>query len=250
MNGEKQDFPHRVGVGLFKENMTIEEGKLAAFVNLNDAEKYIKTRIDNDLFSSQKVFYIDTQVQDGSSMLTVRYIYDNKQHKLIEGNEVLSGKSDIYITGYEVFADYEDEEGNYDYTEHIICLSDMEAQTMKQKFFEDGAAEVNIEDTDNIGIKDYFWDFDKFLRGDADNDRVGKIISDMRNTPFKQGETVAQRVETVLDEVSTEEMMRYFEKHVLGGAELIRNYLETQIINDEISRSKAAQWKQYDEMER
>lgn len=250
MNGEKQDFPHRVGFGLFKENMTIEEEELAAFVNLNDAEKYIKTRIDNDLFSSQKVFYIDTQVQDGSSMLTVRYIYDNKQHKLIEGNEVLSGKSDIYITGYEVFADYEDEEGNYDYTEHIICLSDMEAQTMKQKFFEDGAAGVNIEDTDNIGIKHYFWGSGKFLRGDADNDRVGKIISDMRNTPFKQGETVAQRVGTVLDEVSTEEMMRYFEKHVLGGAGLIRNYLETQIINDEIGRLRAAQWKQYDEMER
>lgn len=247
MDKIKQDFPHRVGCGVCKDDFTIDEKVLAGFTDLSDAKEYIKDRIFNDLSSFQKVFFIDAQVEDGPSMLTVRDIYDANRKEFIEGKDIVSSNREIYVMGYEVSADYEDEEGNYDYTEHTICISYTSAKLKRQEYVKNGAVEVKILEKDDIGIQTYFWDTAKFLKGTADNDRLGKIINDMRSTPFKQGETTAQRVGTVLDEVSNEEMMQYFEKHVLGGAGLIRNYLETQIINDEIGRDQAARWKAYEE---
>lgn len=237
MGEGKQDFPYIIGFGLCKEDFTIEENKVAAFLSQKDAEAYVRNIRWNDLSFNSKVFYVDAQVQDKLSMLTVRYIYDNKQDKFIEGNDIVSSRKEIYIPGYEVsaaFINEENEEDVYEYSETTVCFSSSAAEQGKQRYFEDGADEVYIDDKD-IGIKEYFWNADKFLQGGADNKRIEKIINDIRNTPFKPGESIYQKIGIGLENVSTEEMKHYFEKNIIGGASLIRDYIESQIINSEIN---------------
>ncbi|MCM1287947.1 MAG: hypothetical protein NC240_06510 [Clostridium sp.] len=92
----------------------------------------------------------------------------------------------------------------------------------------------------------YAWGADKFLRGDTDTKRVEEIINDVRNTPLKPGESIYQRIGAGLENVSTEEMLRYFQKNITGGDGLVRDYLENQIINNEINRFRS---KEYDNVE-
>lgn len=161
---KETDFPYIVGAGLCKEDLTIEEKKIAAFVSLKDAQMYIRGIRWNDLSFDLKVFYIDAQVQDKLSMQTVRYIYDNKQDKFIEGKDIVSSRKEIYIPGYEVSATFLDEEDEYEYSQTTVCLSSSAAEQEKQRYFEDGADEVGIED-ENIGIRKHFWYSDNFLVG-------------------------------------------------------------------------------------
>lgn len=54
----------------------------------------------------------------------------------------------------------------------------------------------------------------------------------------KRSWTMGQKVGEVLSHVSTDDMAEYFKEHITGGESLLRNYMEEQILADEIRRDK------------
>lgn len=235
------EYLFHVGYGLCKDDLTIEDIPVAAFTNERDACHFIETKQD-DLGSGIKIYYLDRPVQDGFGMMQVRYIFNRDTHEFVEGTEAKG----IKITGYGVYATYEygTEENEVEYdTEHIICVSFQEAVRHQKKYWRDGA-EAEIEDDVDINVLEHFWGAEKFFSGDSQHKiRLEEKMNELRNTQFEEGKTVAQRIGTVLEDVSNEEIMQYFENHVSGGPGLIRNYLESQIINAEIARMQAAAWR-------
>ena len=138
-----------------------------------------------------RIYYIDEQ--DAQLIRTVRYIYDANQQKFIEGNELVSSKRDIYVTGYEVSAIYNDEDGEFDYKDSNVCMSKKDVDIKMNKHHRCGAAEINYYDKEDIGIKRYFWNADNFLRGNADIKRGEKIINDIRNRSREYDDTEMER---------------------------------------------------------
>ena len=168
MDEIKQDFPYHVGFGLCNNDFTISEMSLAAFKSLEDAKAYVTFKNYNFVLH-EKIYYIDEH--DTQSMQTVRYIYDAYKNEFIEGNELVSSKKDIYIAGYEVSAIYNDEDGEFDYKDSNVCMFKKDVDIRMNEHYRYGAAEVNYYEKEDIGIKEYFWGADKFLQGNADNDK-------------------------------------------------------------------------------
>lgn len=238
-------FPYHVGYGLCKEDFTIEDVPVADFMKGKDAEMFIKARTYDPLsFDDERIYYIDRPVQDGQKMIPVRYIFNRNTNEFVEGTEAKG----IKIPGYDVYATYYDDMEEEYYTEHTICISYQQAERVRERYLKEignGVVDIEIEEDVDIDVMKDFWGAEKFFSGDFQNKiALEEKINELRNTPYEGGETVAQRIGTALEDVSSEDMMRYFEKHVSGGPDLIRNYMEDQIIKDEISRMQTANWRE------
>lgn len=194
------EYLYRVGYGLCKDDLTIEDIPVAAFTNERDACHFIETKQD-DLGSGIKIYYLDRPVQDGFGMMQVRYIFNRDTHEFVEGTEAKG----IKITGYEVYATYEygTEENEVEYdTEHIICVSFQEAARLYKKYLGDGA-EVEIEDDVDINVREHFWGAEKFFSGDSQH----KI-----------------RLEEKMNEQDIKEMSQEEKDAFIGGIEMSADY--------------------------
>ncbi|MCM1083324.1 MAG: hypothetical protein NC428_07590 [Clostridium sp.] len=163
MDEIKPSLPYRAGYGQCKDDFTIEEKELAAFADVFDAMQYVENKYFNAV-GDKNIYYLDLWQE--KAMQTVRYIYDTKRQKFIEGNELVSGKGDVYVMGYEVSADYYNEEGEYDRTDSSVHMSIKNAEQAEEEHFRYGAMRA-VYDEKEISIKKHFWGAEKFLLGTA-----------------------------------------------------------------------------------
>lgn len=242
------DYPYKVGYGLCKEDDTIDDIPVAGFWNEKDAANFIKASTYDPLSSPPgRIYYMDRPVQDGPEMIQVRYIFNRETNDFVEGKEAKGIKLPGYVV-HAITTEYDELGESYYDDEKTICFSYQQAERARERYLKEignGVVDIEIEDDVDINILEYFWGAEKFFSGDFQNKvPLSEKINELRNTPFEEGETVAQRIGMVLEDVSNEEIIQYFEDHVSGGPGLIRNYLEDQIINNEIARMRESAWMQ------
>lgn len=157
-------YTAKVGYGQCMEDFTIKEMPVACFVEVKDAEKFVKAEtFDPVIFSGGRIYYIDLQVQDSSGMIPVRYIFDQDINEFVEGVKA----KNVRIPGYHVRATYswnDDEEG-YE-IETTTCVSYRKAEEVRKQYVKDGADVVEIFDDVDIRVMDEFWGAEKFFRGE------------------------------------------------------------------------------------
>ena len=227
-----KEFPFRAGYGICQDDWRIRDEAAASFVNRQDAESYIRDRSFD--INSQYIPYID----EYESGVITRYIYNRNLGDFICGDECKR----LTIPGYQwgVYISPEDvtERGS------SLSLKDakMEIRRTKKWYGYEGSdtlPESSIDETD-INVFEHFWNAEDFFSGHENKKTLAEKINTLRYEPDKAHETVYSKYGTVLATASEEELADYFMKHVLGGRNLLRNYMEEQIIAGEISIRRAA----------
>lgn len=226
-----------VGYGRVKDDFTIEERELASFLFKNDAETFIHGHSEaNDILSYHRVYYMDI-LED--RMEPVRELYCRETGKLLTSDEV-ERKGGIIVAGYRVTATEEfEQDGEYDFsTEDCVCLSYAEAKRIEKKYIDEGYTEVSI-DEDNISIKD-FWGSEKFIIGTGHHQERTKTEEALENYKVfnHPGASIHEMIGTALESVDTRDMFEYFKDKMPGGESLIRNYIENQIVANEINKER------------
>lgn len=227
-----KEFPFRVGYGICQDDWRIRDEAAAFFVNRQDAESYIRDRSYE--INSQYIPYID----EYESGVVTRYIYNRNLGDFICGDECKR----LTIPGYqwEVYISPED------VTESGSSLSlknaKMDIRRTKKRYGYEGSdtlPESSIDETD-INVFEHFWYAEDFFSGHENEKTLAEKINMLRQEPDKERDTMYTKFAPALDNASEEELADYFIKHVSGGRGLLRNYLENQIIADEISIRRAA----------
>lgn len=226
-----------VGYGKVKDDFTIEERELASFLYQNDAELFIRSHSDaNDILSYHRVYYMDILEERKEP---VRELYCREDGKLLTSDEV-ERKGGIIVAGYRVTATEEfEQDGEYDFsTEDCVCLSYAEAKRIEKKYIDEGYTEVSI-DEDNISIKD-FWGSEKFIKGTGCHQERTKTEAALENYKVfnHPGASIHEMIGTALESVDTRDMFEYFKDKMPGGESLIRNYIENQIVANEINKER------------
>ena len=226
-----------VGYGRVKDDFTIEERELASFLYQNDAELFIRSHSDaNDILSYHRVYYMDILEERKEP---VRELYCREDGKLLTSDEV-ERKGGIIVAGYRVtgFEEFE-EDGEYDFsTEDCVCLSYAEAKRIEKKYIDEGYTEVSIDD-DNISIKD-FWESEKFIKGTGCHQERTKTEAALENYKVFNYPVASfhEMIGRALESVDTRDMFEYFKDKMPGGESLIRNYIENQIVANEINKER------------
>ena len=200
-----------VGYGLVKDDFTIEEHDLASFVYMNDAVNYIEMRRGGEI-SDKKIYYVDVR-DEGKD--TLRYLYDPAEGKLLSPEDLQMKRWDISVSGYQVTATQEfDEDGEYGYTD------------------------INIDDTE-ISIKD-FWGSEKFIKGDTPHQERTNTEEALATYKAYQrpGATIYEKIGMALEKIDTQDMIQYFKDKIPGGEHLIRDFVENQIIANEVNKER------------
>lgn len=215
-----------VGYGLVKDDFTIEEHDLASFVYMNDAVNYIEMRVGGEI-SNQKIYYVDVR-DEGKD--TLRYLYDPAEGKLLSPEDLQMKRWDISVSGYQVTATQEfDEDWEYDFTtENKTCLTYDAAERTKQGYIEYGYTDINIDDTE-ISIKD-FWGSEKFIKEEA----LATYKAYQR-----PGATIYEKIGMALEKIDTQDMIQYFKDKIPGGEHLLRDFIENQIVANEINKERS-----------
>ncbi len=151
---------YECGYGLCKNDFTIEQVELASFVNQNDAAEFIKMKFYNELYTGNKVFYVDGDLG--------REFYDSKL------NSFTSNLENIYVDGYRItgifekvfdFHQDEDYDEPYRWTESRICLSEETANKIQDNFLQKGSGILDVEiKEDRINVKKHFREIEKFVK--------------------------------------------------------------------------------------
>ena len=226
-----------VGYGLVKDDFTIEEHDLASFVYMNDAVNYIEMRVGGEI-SNQKIYYVDVR-DEGKD--TLRYLYDPAEGKLLSPEDLQMKRWDISVSGYQVTATQEfDEDGEYDFTtENKTCFSYDAAERIKQRYIEYGYTDINIDDTE-ISIKD-FWCSEKFIKGDTPHQERTNTEEALATYKAYQrsGATIYEKIGMALEKIDTQDMIQYFKDKIPGGEHLLRDYIENQIVANEINKERS-----------
>lgn len=225
-----------VGYGLVKDDFTIEEHDLASFVYMNDAVNYIEMRVGGEI-SNQKIYYVDVR-DEGKD--TLRYLYDPAEGKLLSPEDLQMKRWDISVSGYQVTATQEfDEDGEYDFTtENKTCFSYDAAERIKQRYIEYGYTDINIDDTE-ISIKD-FWGSEKFIKGNTPHqERTNTEEALVTYKAYQRpGATIYEKIGMALEKIDTQDMIQYFKDKIPGGEHLIRDFVENQIIANEVNKER------------
>ncbi len=230
-----------VGYGVFTDDFgaKIEEHDLAEFIYMNDAVGYIEMRRDAD-FSENKIYYMDIRSKGKD---TLRYIYDPAERQLQSQDDILHNGLHITIPGYTVGGKYEyeadayEEEPDYNY-ESRQCVTYDEAERIKKNMLDEGYTDIYIDD-ESISIHD-FWGSEKFIKGSERHQE--RTNTEEALSIYKQfgrpGATIHEMIGTALQHVDTNDMIQYFKDKISGGENLIRNYVEEQIIANEINKER------------
>ena len=229
-----------VGYGRFTDlGKAIEEHDLAEFIYMNDAVRYIEMRRDND-FSENTIYYMDIRSKGRD---TFRYIYDPAERQLQSPEDILHNGLHITIPGYIVAGKYEyeadgyEEEPDYDF-ESRRCVTYKEAERIKENMLDEGYTDIYIDD-ETISIHD-FWESEKFIKGSEWNQE--RTNTEEALSKYKQfghpGATLNEMIGTALQHIDTQDMIQYFKDKIPGGENLIRDYVENQIIANEINKER------------
>lgn len=229
-----------VGYGRFTDlGKAIEEHDLAEFIYMNDAVRYIEMRRDNDI-SENTIYYMDIRSKGKD---TLRYIYDPAERQLQSPEDILHNGLHITIPGYIVAGKYEyeadgyGEEPDYDF-ESRRCVTYKEAERIKENMLDEGYTDIYIDD-DTISIHD-FWGSEKFIKGSEQHQE--RTNTEEALSKYKQfghpGATLNEMIGTALQHIDTQDMIQYFKDKILGGENLIRDYVENQIIANEINKER------------
>lgn len=231
-----------VGYGVFTDDFgaKIEEHDLAEFMYMNDAVNYVEMRIDAEL-TGNKVFYVDIR-DEGKE--TIRYIYDPAERQLQSQDDILHNGLHITIPGYTVDGKLEYETDGYEeepeyYYDSNRCVSYKEAERIKQSMINQGYTDIDI-DEEPISIHD-FWESEKFIKGSEWNQE--RTNTEEALSKYKQfghpGATLNEMIGTALQHIDTQDMIQYFKDKIPGGENLIRDYVENQIIANEINKERS-----------
>ena len=148
---------------------------------------------------------------------------------------------DISVSGYQVTATQEfDEDGEYDFTtENKTCLTYDAAERTKQGYIEYGYTDINIDDTE-ISIKD-FWCSEKFIKGDTPHQERTNTEEALATYKAYQrpGATIYEKIGMALEKIDTQDMIQYFKDKIPGGEHLLRDYIENQIVANEINKERS-----------
>ena len=229
-----------VGYGRFTNlGEPIEEHDLAEFIERNDAVRYIEMRRDAD-FSENKIYYMDIRSKEKD---TLRYIYDPAERQLQSQEDILHKGLHITIPGYTVGGKYEyetdeyEEEPDYEF-ESRRSVTYREAERIKKNMLDEGYTDIYI-DEESISIHD-FWGSEKFIKGSEQHQE--RTNTEEALGIYKQfgrpGATIHEMIGTALQHVGTSDMIQYFKDKIPGGENLIRNYVENQIIANEINKER------------
>lgn len=140
----------------------------------------------------------------------------------------------------EIFNQQEfDEDGEYDFTtENKTCFSYDAAERIKQRYIEYGYTDINIDDTE-ISIKD-FWGSEKFIKGDTPHQERTNTEEALATYKVYQrpGATIYEKIGMALEKIDTQDMIQYFKDKIPGGEHLIRDFVENQIIANEVNKER------------
>lgn len=230
-----------VGYGVFTDDFgaKIEEHDLAEFMYMNDAVRYIEMRRDAD-FSENKIYYMDIRSKGKD---TIRYIYDSAERQLQSQDDILHNGLHITIPGYTIGGKYEyetdeyEEKPDYDF-ESRKCVTYNEAERIKENMLDEGYTDIDIEE-ESISIHD-FWESEKFIKGSEWHQE--RTNTEEALSKYKQfghpGATLNEMIGTALQHIDTQDMIQYFKDKIPGGENLIRDYVENQIIANEINKER------------
>ena len=223
-----------VGYGVFTDDFgaKIEEHDLAEFMYMNDAVRYIEMRRDAD-FSENKIYYMDIRSKGKD---TIRYIYDSAERHLHKGLH-------ITIPGYTVGGKYEyetdeyEEEPDYDF-ESRKCVTYNEAERIKENMLDEGYTDIDIEE-ESISIHD-FWESEKFIKGSEWHQERTNTEEALATYKAYQrpGATIYEKIGMALEKIDTQDMIQYFKDKIPGGEHLIRDFVENQIIANEVNKER------------
>lgn len=230
-----------VGYGVFTDDFgaKIEEHDLAEFIYMNDAVNYVEMRIDAEL-TGNKVFYVDIR-DEGKE--TIRYIYDPAERQLQSQDDILHNGLHITIPGYTVGGKLEYETDGYEeepeyFYDSNRCVSYKEAERIKQSMLNQGYMDIDIEE-ESISIHD-FWESENFIKGSEQHQE--RTNTEEALSKYKQfghpGATINEMIGTALQHIDTNDMIQYFKDKISGGENLIRDYVENQIIANEINKER------------
>ena len=104
---------------------------------------------------------------------------------------------------------------------------------------DEGYTDVYIDD-ETISIHD-FWGSEKFIKGSERHQE--RTNTEEALGIYKQyghpGATIHEMIGTALQHIDTDDMLQYFKDKIPGGENLIRNYVEDQIIANEINKERS-----------
>lgn len=230
-----------VGYGKFTDlGEAIEEHDLAEFIYMNDAVRYIEMRRDAD-FSGNIIYYMDIRSKGKD---TLRYIYDPAERQLQSQEDILHNGLHISIPGYIVGGKYEyeadgyEEEPDYNY-ESRQCVTYKEAERIKENMLDEGYTDIYIDD-ETISIHD-FWESEKFIKGSEQHQE--RTNTEEALSIYKQfgrpRATIHEMVGTALQHIDTDDMLQYFKDKISGGEHLLRDFIENQIVANEINKERS-----------
>ncbi|MGN0390800.1 MAG: hypothetical protein ACI4L2_08290 [Wujia sp.] len=237
-----------VGYGLCEFDFTIKEKELAVFQDLKDAQEFIKNKYYNSVMLSYKIFYFQEAGKD-------RQIFVPDKNEFVSGEEIISGKTKVYVPGWEIGAEFYNPEEDWEDYQTSVCIGHDNAEKIKMEYLDDGASKVDISEID-VDVQMQFWKTDEFFKGSPQS-RLSKE-ADMTQTEValkemykhrSDGATIYSMVGDALEKIDTEDILNYFSdkimgrkdlirKKIMGGENLIRNYLQEQITADEINKNK------------
>lgn len=234
-----------VGYGLCEFDFTIKEKELAVFQDLKDAQEFIKNEYYNSVMLSYKIFYFQEAGKD-------RQIFVPDKNEFVSGEEILSGKTKVYVPGWEVGADFYDPEEDWEDYQTSVCIGYDNAEKIKKEYLHDGASKVDISEID-LDVQMRFWKTDEFFKGspqsllskETDMTQTETALYEMHKHS-RPGATIYGMVGNALETIDTQDLIRYFSEKIPGGENLIRNYLQEQIAADEINKDKYRnmEWKE------
>ena len=114
-----------------------------------------------------------------------------------------------------------------------------EAERIKENMLDEGYTDIYI-DEESISIHD-FWESEKFIKGSErhqERTNTEEAIG-MYKLFGRPGATINEMIGTALQHVDTNDMLQYFKDKIPGGENLIRDYVENQIIANEINKERS-----------
>lgn len=216
------------GYGLCRPDFTIEERELAVFQNLDDAQDFIRMNFDLTLMG-RRIYYLQEAGKD-------RKIFVPDKDDFVSGEEILSGKTKVYVPGWEIRAEYYDPEEGWEDFRSDVRIDYDDAEKIRMEYLDDGASDVDISEI-HLDVQKHFRKTDEFFKGSPQSlmsketamTQTEAALNEMHKHGRPGGATIAGMVGDALENIDTRDIMRYFSEKIPGGENLIRDYLEEQI---------------------
>lgn len=214
------------------------------YQDTGDMDAVIKEIAETYKASLESTNDLQTEIFNQKGKDTLRYIYDPAERQLQSQEDILHNGLHISIPGYIVGGKYEyeadgyEEEPDYNY-ESRQCVTYKEAERIKENMLDEGYTDIYIDD-ETISIHD-FWESEKFIKGSEQHQE--RTNTEEALSIYKQfgrpGATIHEMVGTALQHIDTDDMLQYFKDKISGGENLIRDYIENQIVANEINKERS-----------